>query len=164
MSTFTAIEEEISGMLAIPDEELDEEQRAEMDRYLDELAQAESDKVDGVCGWMTAELARAEACKKEGDRLRAKAKTIESRIAWLKHRYAETMLGHGVKKIKGEVYSISTRTTQATDIADESAIPAQYRIEKVVTDIDKRSILADLKAGKEIPGARLVERTSISYR
>ena len=164
MPNFEEIETEISSMLSIPDEELDDEQRAEMDRYLNDLAQAESDKVDNVCGWMTAELARADACKKEGDRLKAKAKTIESRIHWLRHRYAETMLAHGVKKIKGEVYSISTRTTQATDIADESAIPAQYRIEKVVSDIDKRSILADLKAGKEIPGARLVERTSISYR
>lgn len=37
-------------------------------------------------------------------------------------------------------------------------------VEKVVSDIDRRSILADLKAGREIPGARLIERTSISYR
>ena len=164
MPNFEEIETEISSMLSIPDEELDDEQRAEMDRYLNDLAQAESDKVDNVCGWMTAELARAEACKKEGDRLKAKAKTIESRISWLKHRYAETMLAHGVRKIKGAVYTVSTRITQATDIADENAIPAEYRVEKVVTDIDKRRILADLKAGRDIPGARLVEHSNIQFR
>lgn len=164
MPSFESIENEISGMLSVSDEELTPEQRDEMDRYLNDLAQAESDKVDGVCGWMTAELARADACKKEGDRLRAKAKTIESRIGWLRHRYAETMRANGLKKISGGVYTISVRTTQATSIVDENAIPADYRVEKVVSDIDRRSILADLKAGREIPGARLVEHSNIQFR
>ena len=37
MPTFETIQEEIAGMLSIPDDELTDEQRAAMDAYLDEL-------------------------------------------------------------------------------------------------------------------------------
>ena len=47
MPTFNEIQQEIAGMLSIPDEELTPEQREAMDAYMDELAKVEADKVDG---------------------------------------------------------------------------------------------------------------------
>ncbi len=46
MPTFAEIQEEIRNMLDIPDEELDEDQNAAMDEYLNELAKQESEKID----------------------------------------------------------------------------------------------------------------------
>lgn len=48
MPTFNEIQQEIAGMLSIPDEELTPEQREAMDAYIDELAKLEADKVDGL--------------------------------------------------------------------------------------------------------------------
>ena len=56
MPSFSDIQDEISSMLSIPDEELTDDQRAAMAAYLDELAGQEADKVDafgsftGLCG------------------------------------------------------------------------------------------------------------------
>ena len=41
------------------------------------------------------------------------------------------------------------------EIIDETKIPSEYYIEKIETRLDKRSILDELKLGKEIPGVRL---------
>ena len=48
MPTFNEIQQEIAGMLCIPDEELTPEQREAMNVYIDELAKLEADKV----GWV----------------------------------------------------------------------------------------------------------------
>ena len=47
MPTFNEIQQEITGMLSIPDEEFTPEQRLTMSAYMDELAKIEADKVDG---------------------------------------------------------------------------------------------------------------------
>ena len=46
LPTFDHIEEELSAMLSIPDEELTEEQKLDLEQYLDDLAQQEADKND----------------------------------------------------------------------------------------------------------------------
>ena len=87
MPTFNEIQQEIAGMLCIPDEELTPEQREAMNVYIDELAKLEADKVDGFGQFLKIQAALADACKKEARRLAAKARTAESRLAWLKEHY-----------------------------------------------------------------------------
>lgn len=84
MPTFNEIQQEIAGMLSVPDEELTPEQREAMDAYMDELAKVEADKVDGFGQFLKIQSTLAEACKEEARRLAAKARTAESRLAWLK--------------------------------------------------------------------------------
>ena len=71
MPTFNEIQQEIAGMLSIPDEELTPEQREAMDAYMDELAKVEADKVDGFGQFLKIQSALAEACKEEAKRLAA---------------------------------------------------------------------------------------------
>jgi len=73
MPSFSDICDEISSMLSIPDEDLTDEQRAAMSAYLDDLAGQEADKVDAFGSFIRVESARAEACKKEAQRLANKA-------------------------------------------------------------------------------------------
>lgn len=59
MPSFSEIQEEIQNMLEISDEELNDEQKAAMDAYLDELATQEAAKVDGFAQYIKLETARA---------------------------------------------------------------------------------------------------------
>lgn len=48
-----------------------------------------------------------------------------------------------------------SESSGSVDIIDENLIPVEYYKEKVTTVLDKKKILADLKAGKEISGVKL---------
>jgi len=109
MPTFNEIQQEIAGMLSIPDEELTPEQREAMDAYMDELAKVEADKVDGFGQFLKIQAALADACKEEAKRLIAKAKAAEASLARLKEHYTFTLRSNGLKKVSGNAYTISVR-------------------------------------------------------
>lgn len=166
MATFAQIQEEIGNMLDIPEEELTEEQKAEMDAYLDMLGNQEAEKVDGFAQFIKLESARAEALKEEGRRLSSKAKTAENRIAWLKNRYLTIMQNNGLKKVKGDLYSLSVRATPTVIITNENAIPDDgiYIKTKIERTPDKIAIKEGLKGGLEIPGCELGTSYSLQVR
>lgn len=109
MPTFNEIQQEIAGMLSIPDEELTPEQREAMDAYMDELAKVEADKVDGFGQFLKIQAALVDACKEEAKRLIAKAKAAEASLARLKEHYTFTLRSNGLKKVSGNAYTISVR-------------------------------------------------------
>lgn len=164
MPSFAAIQEEISSMLSIPDEDLTSEQRAAMDAYLDELAGQEADKVDAFGGFIRMEEARAEACRKESQRLASKAKTAEGRIAYLKHLYLCTMQSAGLKKVPGSVYTLSIREADKVDVTNLADLPELYVRRKETVEPDKVMLKEALKGGIEIPGATLVKTQSLQIR
>ena len=164
MPKFSDICDEISSMLSIPDEDLTDEQRAAMSAYLDELAGQESDKVDAFGSFIRVESARAEACKKEAQRLANKAKTAEGRISYLKHLYLCTMQSNGLKKVQGSAYTLSIRESDSVDVADVSALPDLYVRRKETIEPDKVCLREALKGGMDIPGARLVKTHSLQIR
>ena len=51
-----------------------------------------------------------------------------------------------------------SQSSGAVDIIDEMSIPMEYWIETTSLKLDKKSILKDLKAGKEIAGVRLAKK------
>jgi len=50
------------------------------------------------------------------------------------------------------------KSSGAVDVIDEVIIPMEYFIQVKTMKLDKKKLLADLKEGKEIPGARLAKR------
>jgi hypothetical protein len=161
MPRFQEILEEISLMLEVSDDELTEEQKATMDTYLDELAGQEADKVDGIGQWMRLETARAEALKAEATRLSNRAKSIQNRINWLKCGYLSSMERAGVKKVRGEVYTMSVRTTDIVRIVDEAVLPEEFVKVTKTTAPDKVALKSALKEGREIPGAELAKSMTL---
>ncbi len=164
MPSFSDIQDEISSMLSIPDEDLTPEQRAAMSAYLDELAGQEADKVDAFGSFIRVESARAEACKKEAQRLTSKAKTAEGRIAYLKHMYLCTMQSNGLKKVQGSAYTLSIREADSVDVTDVTSLPDIYIRRKETVEPDKVVLREALKGGIEIPGAVLVKTQSLQVR
>ncbi len=164
MPSFSDIQDEISSMLSIPDEDLTPEQRAAMSAYLDELAGQEADKVDAFGSFIRVESARAEACKKEAQRLANKAKTAEGRIAYLKHLYLCTMQSNGLKKVQGGAYTLSIREADSVDVTDVTSLPDIYIRRKETVEPDKVVLREALKGGIEIPGAVLVKTQSLQVR
>lgn len=164
MPKFSDICDEISSMLSIPDEDLTDEQRAAMEEYLNDLAGQEADKVDAFGSFIRVESARAEACKKEAQRLANKAKTAEGRISYLKHLYLCTMQSNGLKKVQGSAYTLSIREADSVDVTDVAALPDMYIRRKESVEPDKTVLKEALKGGLEIPGATLVKTSSLQIR
>lgn len=167
MPTFAEIQEEISSMLSIPDDELDEDQKKAMDAYLDELASQEAAKVDSFAQFIKLQSDRVDSLKKESRRLAERAKSAENRIAWLKAYYADQMISRGLKKISGDIYALSLRKTLSVDIQkdlDLLTLPENYLRRKEIIEADKETIKESLKDGLPVPGCKLVEKMNLQIR
>lgn len=171
MPTFAQIQEEIRNMLEIPDDELTDEQLADMDIYLDELAKQEADKVDAFAQYLKLESARAEALKAESKRHAERAKAVENGLSRLKNHYLRVMAANNLKKVSGDVYTLSIRKNESVNAPTEkdnpealAALPEIYKRVKTFIQPDKAAIKEGLKAGLEIPGCSLQESFSLLFR
>lgn len=165
MSTMESLQSEIAAMLSLSDEELTDEQRAAMDAYLNELGQAEADKVDAFAAFIREQTFLSKYYKEEAQRLANKAKNAEGRISYLKHKYLSILQEHGIEKVKGNAYSLSIRHTPSVVVEDADALEDLYcRVIPAKREPDKRLILEALKGGVEIPGCKLVQSDSLQIR
>lgn len=163
MPKLANIMEEISNMLAVPDDELTPEQQAVMDEYLDELGEQEAEKIDGFVAFMRKEAARASFMKEEAKRLNASARAIDNKLERFKTYYMGVMQAHGVTKISGKVYTASVRDTPRADVIEDQ-LPEQWWNVKTTREPAKAEILKALKAGEVIPGASIGHSYSLITR
>jgi len=161
MPTFREIQDEIRNIMDVPTDQMDEDQKAAWDAYADELGCQEQDKVDGYGQFRVLEKARAEALAAEGKRLLARSKSILNNLDYLDGRYLGAMQEHGLKKVNGQVYSISVRATDVVEVTDEDALPEEFRRTTVTVAPDKVAIKDALKQGFSIPGAQLAKSYSL---
>lgn len=164
MSSFAAIQTEIAAMLDVVDEDLDSIQREAMNEYLDMLAGQEANKVDAFAGFIREQAARAEFLKTEAQRIAAKGRAIERRLDGLKTHYLHIMQAHGLSRVAGATYTLSTRKSSRVDVPDVAALPDAYKVTKTEVSPDRKAIAAALKAGEAVPGASLVEGVSLQIR
>ena len=158
---FSAIQQEIAAMLDVADDDLTPEQREAMDEYLNDLAGQESDKVDAFAAFIKEQTARAEYLKSEAQRIAAKGRSIERRLDGLKAHYLHIMQAHGLSRVAGSTYTLSTRKSSRVDVPDVSALPDAYKVTKTEASPDRKAIAAAIKAGEAVPGASLVEGVSL---
>lgn len=99
----------------------------------------------------------------EISRLTEMKKAMQGQQASLKEYLRINMERTGISKIECPLFKITLRKGVAVaQVNDESALPDDYVNVKTVVTPDKRKILADLKAGKEIAGAEMtIGKTSI---
>lgn len=164
MPRLSDIEMEINNVLDVDEGELNEEQVAALDGYLEELAGQEADKIDGFAQFVRFQSERISALEAESKRLARRAKSLERGINYLKSNYLGTMQEHGLQKLNGNVYAVSIRKTPVVRIDDEKAIPAEYWTEKVERSVSKTAIKDALKQGQEVPGACMAESYSLLVR
>ena len=165
LPTFSSIQEEISAMLALPDDELDLEQRQLMDAYLNSLGTLEARKIDNFCQFLRMESARIDALRAESQRLAGMARTAEKRITYLKTSYLGIMQTHGIyDRIRGSVYTLSIRTIPVVVVDEPDLVPQEFWNVKEERSIDKMMVKSRLKAGHAVPGCSLKNSYTLQAR
>lgn len=127
---------------------------------LDALQIERQEKIRNICAWIVDLDAEAKAAKERADEFTRRKKAAESKADSLRRYLSNNLNG---QKWKDNDFSVSFRKTQATEIYDEAKIPVDYLITQQ-PKIDRAGLLRTLKMGTEIPGARLVERQSITVK
>lgn len=168
MATMRDIQAEIRNVLdAVEDgAELTDEQRAQIDEYLAELATAEADKVDAFAAVLRREKARVDFLKGEEKRVSSRRASVERAVEHMRSRYLAVMVEAGRDKIKGNTSSIGVQTRAVLVVDDASRLPATLRDEVTTTIYQPRraEIERALSDGAEVPGAHIEERQHLVVR
>lgn len=109
----------------------------------------------------------AEAIEEAEKQMAKRRKALEGRARWLKDYVKIGMEMMGQSKISAPWFVLSiAKNPGAVDVFDAAAIPGEFmRIpEPPPPAPDKTAIKAALAAGREVPGARMVNGTRLSIR
>lgn len=108
-----------------------------------------------IKGVIEGRIDRLKALKEQ---VYAKLKAEEDARDRLRTYLKEAMVATDTKKIKGDLYSITLREpNKIIEVIDEKKTPAKYITVETIQKIDSRAILADLKAGIDVPGYKLAD-------
>ena len=128
---------------------------------LEQLQMDRDEKIENICLYIKDLYAEADAIYNERRALEEREKASEKKADSLS-RYLQTMLDG--QKFKTAKCAVSYRKTQAVQITDESLLPKEYLRFKTTSAPDKTAIKDAIKAGKDVPGATLEDRTSMSIK
>lgn len=104
--------------------------------------------------------ADAKAYEEQKKKFAAREKAAKATVEWAKATLAAEL---GGKKMKEAEFSISYRKSEAVEVADEAAVPDEFRIPQP-DKIDRAALKAALKNGAVISGAQIVERQNIQIK
>lgn len=138
---------------------------------LDLPPEAVADTVEGMQGDIEKKLRAVIAYSLELDvlasgaadaakRMAERAKTLESRVAWLRAYALQAMQDTGLPEVATDEFAAKVAKKPASvNVIDPALIPADYlRTPPAPAPApDKTAIAAALKAGQAVPGAELVQ-------
>jgi hypothetical protein len=138
---------------------------------LDMDAQTVADTLEGMSGDLEVKAANvvgftrnlealSVAIKAEEERLSGRRKAIERRVAALQAYTLNCLQLAGIQKLEGPRFKITVRDNPpAVDVFDAAQIPVEFmrQPEPPPPTPDKTAIKAALKAGKDVPGAKLTQ-------
>lgn len=123
-------------------------------------------KAQNVAHIVRAFEADAAAAKEWAKAATDRAKAIEARAASLRDYLANCMQACGITKIEGPGVVLSFRKSSAVVIDEPALIPAQFmrQPEPPPAAPDKKAIGDAIKAGQEVPGARVETRDNLQIK
>ena len=105
-----------------------------------------------------------EQAKRRKKEIDAYLKSVTNRKKRLEKACIFALDNMEIKSIMTSRGELKTKKNPPAVIIDDlTQIPTQYQRQKIQVDIDKVAIKAAIKAGEEVPGAHLEQRTSLSY-
>ncbi len=131
-----------------------------------ELAPFE-DKAKAVAAVVGNIIAESDAYAEHAKKVAERAKTLKSRADWLKFYLLRNMQAVGVSEIKGPGLLIKLQDNpESVELFDISQIPELFmrRPPQPEAEPDKAAIKDALKAGAEVPGARLSRTQRITIK
>ena len=111
--------------------------------------------------------ATATAIKEAETTMASRRKALEHRAAGLRRYALSAMQVAGVQSIECPYFKLSVRKNPtAVEVFDAAQIPAQFMRtpEPPPPALDKKAITEAIKAGQEVPGARLVSGERLEVR
>lgn len=121
-----------------------------------------AEKLENCCKYIKNTETEIAGLKAEEERLYARRKTKENAVKRLKELMKMAMNAAGEKKIVCGTFTTSLQNNAPSVVLDESYIeniPQEYlRIKE--PEIDRKKMLEDLKAGKDLEGLAHLEVTS----
>jgi len=149
------IAERYKSLVALSDTDMDERAIADTLEAVDGELKDKALAIRAVMQSMSGDEGTIDA---EIKRLEGRRQAMRNRRAALEEYLRRNMADCEINRIESPIFSITLAApTLRLDITDESEIPDEYVTARVTEQIDRRRLLADMKAGKEVPGARLVE-------
>lgn len=129
---------------------------------LQEVESMIKDKADGYVSLIKYHESYDGAIQEEIDRLRKRAASFSNKAKWLKQRLFDAMQRMGESKIVTTLHTIriSKNGGELPVEINPEQLTKKYQTEKLVVSPNREAILADLKAGKEVPGCMVKERGS----
>ena len=143
-----------------------DELQPELQARIAEYVAREAVKIDQTAHVLAALDYEQKAAGDEIARLSERKRAAKASQDRLEGYLCRIIAARGGKELKGNTNTLRVRPSDAVVILDESAIPADYVVEEVVTTkrVDKARIKKALKAGEEVPGADLEFRDNLVRR
>lgn len=137
----------------------------EIANVLDTLEGAIEEKAGNIALMIQNMDADIEAIKAEEDRLFGRRRALENRKNRLKLYLEENFVRSGLSKVRTATHTISLQNNPpSVNILDINLLPKEYQKHIDEWQPDKKLILESLKAGQAIPGAEIVQKSSIRIR
>jgi hypothetical protein len=138
----------------------------ELEQALESSSLAVKDKTTGIMSWVRNLDADVSVVDMEIKRLSAIKKARQNLQKRLKDYIKMCMEGAKLLKVDTPLGTLAIqKNPPSVEVVDEDKVPAPYVIIKQTSSIDKVTALADLKAGKEIEGLRLItDKTNLRVR
>lgn len=118
------------------------------------------DKVEACACVYKEYMADADAIAAERKRLAARERATRNRAERLRAYIQSCMESCDVRKVETSKARVSTRRSRSVEVTDADRLPPTYM--RVKAEPDKTAIRKALAGGGEVPGARMVEKTSVS--
>lgn len=131
---------------------------------LKELELAREVKIENTGLFIKNLDADVAALKEEEKRLAERRKAKENRLNSVKQFLNDFLQSEDVQKFETARVKMSFRKSESVGIADESLIPDKFVKTEIVKSPMKNDIKKALKAGKEVPGAWLVESQNLQVK
>lgn len=131
----------------------------DVDAILAHVSEALEQKAVNIAFVLREMACDAEAIKAEEDRLYERRKAHEKRAERLREYLRANMERANITQVKHALLTLSlVQNPPAVQVLDESAVPAEYKCEKVATIVSKADILAEYKRTGEIPSGCDIQR------
>lgn len=131
---------------------------------LGELKMTFDDKAEAVAMFIKNLEADADAIKAEKKKLDKREKIKRGKADRLREYLRDCLEMNGLKLVDTPKARISTRLSTYVNVTDEDKVPEMFRKVKTVESIDKTSVGKALKAGEEVDGCELAERSSLQIK
>lgn len=141
----------------------DETNSEELEKALREIKDNINSKVENIAKLIKNIEGDIEVLKIEENRLSERRRTLENKKDRIKNYLESQLKSMGISKVKTPLFTVSIqKNPPRIDIENEEIIPDSFV--KYTKSILKKDIIQALKNGKEVPGVKLIQTSSLRIR